>query len=176
MDQFNTGKQLVPVDPGAIAAAEGAKARIQAAYVMALQKPRSEDQARARILKACRRPTFAAKVQYSKRIGGKPRQGPSIRYAELALREWGNILTESQTIYEDEKIRRIRITCCDLETNASFGKEITITKTVERKSAEGREVVNERVNHEGEVLYIVTATDERISQQRIRHDQQGPAQ
>ena len=94
-------------DPAAVAAAEAAKARIQAAYIMAMQRPRSYDQSRIKILEACSRPSFAEKVEYSKPVGGgKPIVGPSIRFAELALREWGNISYESQVVYDDEITRR----------------------------------------------------------------------
>src|SRR5574340_473106 len=123
---------LIPKDPAAIAAAEGAKARIQAAYIMAMQKPRSYDDARSRILEACRRPLFAERVEYAKPVGGRTIKGPSVRFAELALREWQNVLTETQVIYEDDEIRRIRVMVFDLETNSQFSKDIQIRKTVER--------------------------------------------
>ncbi len=155
--------QLIPTDPAALAVAEAAKARVQAAYVMALQRPRSEDQARARILNACRRPSFADKVEYSKPVGKSRVRGPSIRFAELALREWSNILTESFTVFENDQMRRVRIMVCDLETNASFSKEVTVTKTVERRSAKDREVISERTNSKGETVYIVKATDEEMA-------------
>jgi len=153
---------LEVIDPAAIAAAETAKANIQAAYLMALKKPRDEDQARARIIQACRRPGFAEKVEFSKPIAGKPIKGPSIRFAELALREWGNIFSVIQVVYEDEQIRRINIRELDLETNISFSKELVIRKHVERKNPFGREVLGERINTNGEKVYIVLATEDEL--------------
>ncbi len=154
---------LIHVDPAAVAAAETAKARIQSAYVMAYRKPRSEDQSRARILEACKRPGFAEKVEYSKPVAGRSIKGPSIRFAELALREWGNVLTETQVIYEDVNVRRVRVTTIDLETNATFSKEIQIAKTVERKQmTPDRELVGERKNTYGEQVFIVKSTDEEL--------------
>jgi hypothetical protein len=149
-------------DPAAVAAAEAARARIQSAYLMALNKPRNIDQARDRILIACRRPVFAAQVEYAKPIGNTTVKGPSIRFAELALREWGNIRSDIQVIYEDEFQKRVRVDVIDLETNAAFGKDLTINKTVERRRAEGREVLGERLNTQGQVVYIVRATEEEI--------------
>ena len=149
-------------DPAAVAAAETAKARIQSAYIMAMQRPRNEDQARVRILEACKRPAFAARVEFSKPIAGRQIKGPSIRFAELALREWSNIISDVQVVHEDEKIRRVKITAIDLETNASFSKEVQVSKTVERRKADDREVVTERVNTNGDKVYIVRATDEEI--------------
>jgi hypothetical protein len=150
------------IDPAAVAAAESAKARIQSAYVMALKKPRNEDESRDRILHACKRPAFADKVEFSKPVAGRQIKGPSIRFAELALRAWGNVLSDVQVLYEDDAVRRSRVMVVDLETNTSFSKEIQITKTVERRKADDREIVGERVNTSGERVYIVKATDEEL--------------
>ena len=150
------------IDPGAVAAAESAKARIQSAYVMAMQRPRNEMQSRSRILEACKRPEFAGRVEYAKPVGGKKMVGPSIRFAELAVREWGNVITETQLVYEDERVRRIKVTVIDLETNATFGKEIQINKTIERKDGKGREIVGERMNTYNEKVFIVLATEDEI--------------
>jgi hypothetical protein len=149
-------------DPAAIAAAEGVKAMIQSAYMMALNRPRKADQARAKILAACKRPEFAARAQYSKPVGGKSMTGPSIRLAELAVREWGNIRSDVQVVYEDRMTRRVKVNMLDLETNASFAKEITISKTVERRESKGREVLGERANTTGQIVFIVAATDDEI--------------
>jgi len=155
-------KALSYVDPAAVAAAETAKARIQSAYLMALNRPRSEDQARVRILEACKRPLFAERVEYAKPVGGRSITGPSVRFAELAIREWGNVLAESQVIYEDTEIRRVRVTVIDLETNATFSKELSVRKTVERKKADDREVVGQRLNKYNELVFIVLATEDEL--------------
>jgi len=153
---------MMPIDPGAIAAAEAVKARIQSAYVMAMQRPRSEEQARSRILEACKRPEFASRVEYSKPVGGQKIVGPSIRFAELAVREWGNVSTDTQVVYEDDRVRRIKVMLLDLQTNATFSKEVQIKKTVERRNGQGREIVGERTNTNGEKVYIVLATDDEL--------------
>lgn len=153
---------LFSTDPAAIAAAETAKARIQAAYVMALQKPRNEDEARDRILHACKRSAFAERVEFNKPVAGKQIKGPSIRFAELALREWENILTETQVVYEDDHIRRVKVFVTDLETNRIASKEIQVGKTVERKNAKDREVISQRLNSKNEVVYIVKATEDEL--------------
>lgn len=159
----NTPSSIAYADPAAVAAAEAAKARIQAAYIMAMQKPRSYDQSRIKILEACSRPAFAEKVEYSKPVGGgKPIVGPSIRFAELALREWGNIAYESQVVYDDDITRRISVVITDLETNTTFSASIQLAKTVERKKTDGREVVGERINSYGDKVFIVKATEDEI--------------
>lgn len=149
-------------DPAAVAAAETAKARIQSAYIMSMQRPRNEDQARVRILEACKRPAFAERVEFSKPVAGKAIKGPSVRFAELALREWSNVLSDVQVVYEDDKVRRVKVSVIDLETNASFSREFQVSKTVERRKADDREVMGERVNTNGEKVYIVRATDDEV--------------
>jgi hypothetical protein len=159
----NQQNAIMKPDPAAVAAGEREKSRIQAAYFMAFQNPRNVEESRIRILQACKRPVFAEKAEYKKPVGGATIKGPSIRLAELALREWGNVTTETQTVYEDDNVRRVKVFCTDLETNAMFAKEITLSKTVERKNATGREVVGERINSQGEVVFIVRATDDELN-------------
>lgn len=162
MNLVTTQHSLQYIDPAAVAAAEGVKARIQAMFLMALHKPRNFDQSRAKILEACKRPVFAERVEYSKPVGGRSIKGPSVRFAELAIREWGNITSETQMVYEDDNIRRIKVTLTDLETNSTHSKEIQIRKTVERRSAGDREVVGERMNSQNQKVYIVMATDDEL--------------
>lgn len=150
-------------DPAIVAAAEAAKARIQAAYIMAFQKPRNPDEARDVILHSCRRPAFADRVEYKKPVGNKQIKGPSIRFAEEALRSWGNIMTESQVIYDDDQVRRIKVFCTDLETNATFSKELQISKTVERRNPpKDRDILRERTNSSGDRVFIVSATEDEL--------------
>ena len=151
------------IDPAAHAAAEAAKARIQSAYLMALRKPRDFNQSRDEILTACKRPAFAERVEYSKPVGTKKIRGPSVRFAEQAILSWGNILTETSIVYEDQEVRRLHILVIDLETNAQHGQEVSIAKTVERKEPKGdREIVGERTNTQGQKVYIVAATEDEL--------------
>jgi hypothetical protein len=141
--------------------AEVAKHMREAGYQVAIHRPRDIEKARLKILEHCKRPKFAAKVEYNKPIG-KGIKGPSIRFAELALREWGNIISDIQVIYEDEMNRRSKVFITDLETNTTFTKEITIKKTVERKSDKGRDVIGARINSSNEKVFVVRATDDEI--------------
>jgi hypothetical protein len=153
---------LATADPAAVAAAESAKQRLQAAFVMAKQFPRDQDQARSRILASVRRPRFAEMAEYKKPIGRGHIMGPSIRLAEVCLREWGNVMCETNVVFEDEDSRRLSVTVIDLETNTRFTKEIRISKTVERREPKGREVVSSRRNSYNEVVYTVRATDDEL--------------
>lgn len=161
---FGQQRSLMAVDPAAVAAGEAVKARIQAAYIMSYQKPRNIDQARAKILKMCEIPEFAEKVEYSKPIGGKKVKGLSIRAAEAFLALYENILSEAQLLFEDDNIKRIRISALDLEGNTQFSRDISIKKTVERKFKKNREddYISERQNSYGETVYLLRATEDEV--------------
>ena len=152
------------VDPAAVAAAETAKAKIQAAFMVALHRPRSVATAAMKLKEACKRPKFAEQAEYRIPIAGKTVSGPSIRFAEEALRSWGNFYDDKSVVYEDEKTRRIKVSVTDLETNATFSKEITISKTIERKDKNGRgTIIDERINSSGQKIYIVAPTDAELA-------------
>lgn len=161
---FGQTRSLMAVDPAAVAAGEAVKARIQAAYIMSYQKPRNIDQARAKILKMCKIPEFAEKVEYSKPIGGKKIKGLSIRAAEAFLALYENILSEAQLLFEDDNIKRIRISALDLEGNTQFSRDISIKKTVERKSKKNREddYISERQNSYDDTVYLLRATEDEV--------------
>ena len=112
-----------------------ARAAVESRYVMALKRPRNPDMARTVLLRDCKRPGFAESAVYAKPIGGGKVTGLSVRFAEAALRAWGNVLCESQTVYDDDEKRIVRITVTDLEANVTFPKEVTIAKRVERSKA-----------------------------------------
>lgn len=154
---------IARVDPAAIAAAETAKQKIQAAYIMARANPRNVLQARQNILNACKRPRFAENAEYSRPQGNTKITGPTIRLAEHCLREWGNIDSDIAVVYDDVKIRRIKIVLTDLQTGSAFSKEVSISKTVERKNSQGRIVISERLNSYNEVVYVVQATDDELA-------------
>ena len=150
------------IDPAIIAAAENAKAEIQARYIMAYQCPRNEEMARTKMLSHCKNKDFADTAIYSKPIGNTYVEGLSVRATEMMIREWGNIIISSQVIYEDETLRRIRVSATDLQTNANYSSDTVISKTIERKSNKGREVISERLNSYGETVFIVKATDDEL--------------
>jgi len=146
----------------AIAVAAAAKAEVESAYVMALKRPRNEDDARIKIKNICGDPDFAEKAKYQKPVSGKIMEGPSIRFAEEMIRHWGNVKTMQNTIYEDENKRIVKLTVIDLESNISYSKEIGLEKTVERRDSKGRDVLGERTNTGGQKVYIVRATEDEM--------------
>ncbi len=145
------------------AVAAQAKANVEARFLVALNRPRDMDTVRMRLLKECLRPSFAEVAIYSKPVGKQRIQGPSIRFAEAAVRMLGNIQVESPTIYEDEHKRIVRVSVTDLESNATYSQDITVDKTIERRHPrKGQEVLGTRENTSGQMVYIVKANEDEL--------------
>jgi hypothetical protein len=137
-----------------------AKAQIEARYVMAERHPRDLDVVRERMLKECRRPIFAEVARYKKPIG-KGVEGPSIRFAEAAIRLMGNISVDQMTVFDDKEKRIVRVMVMDCETNALYSSDITVEKTVERRvKKDTDEIIRIRQNKEGALLYVISASED----------------
>ena len=137
---------------------------MEARYVIAYNRPRSILQARSDILAACQRPIFAERARYKKPVGGTFVNGFSIRFAEEAIKAMKNIVVDSMTIYEDDTKRTVQVSVTDLESNLTYGKEVTIEKTVERKVLkDGQKAISQRKNSQGSTVYLVHATEDEIS-------------
>lgn len=151
------------------------RADVEARWIMAMRSPRNLDQARQDILAECRRPGFAEVAIYARPVGRKFNEetgqweeafveGLSIRFAEVAVRCMRNISAETETVYDAETERRVRVSVCDLETNVLWRRDITISKTVERKKLKkNQRPLGERENSYGERVYIVRATDDEVN-------------
>lgn len=151
-----------PNETAGTAAASQAKALVEARYVMAIRRPRNDEEVRQRLLKECLRPSFAAVAIYRKPVG-QGIEGPSIRFAEAALRMMGNITIDTMTVYDDQLKRIVRVTVTDLEANLPYAQDVTIEKTVERRKAKpGDQVLRTRQNSTGEQVYVLIATDDEI--------------
>lgn len=158
--------ELAVPDTASTAVAAQAKALVEARYIMAVRRPRDMDVVRERMLKECARPSFAAVARYVKPIGkdrAKWPTGPSIRFAEAAVRNMTNITVETMTVYDDREKRIVRVTVTDLEANVPYSQDITIAKTIERRQKkEGDTVITTRTNSYGDTLYILEGTDDDI--------------
>lgn len=144
------------------AAAAQVKALVEARYMVALSRPRDMDQVREKLLKECKRPSFAEVARYNKPIG-KGIIGPSIRFAEAAIRCMGNIVIDEMTVYDDPDKRIIQVSVTDLEGNVPYTTSVTIEKTVERRNKKADDVViRERTNSYGDRVYILQAGEDEI--------------
>jgi hypothetical protein len=153
-----------------------AQAEVQAAYIVALQRPRSIHTVRIKLLEACDRPGFAARAFYAVPRAGlkKPGritgtrgviEGLSVRFAEKAIQVSGNLRQRTTTIYDDDFKRKLSIQVIDLETNAIYEREILIEKTIERREPkDGQVVLGQRTNSAGATVYIIQASEEELLQ------------
>jgi hypothetical protein len=156
------GKSLATTSETSTAAlAASAQAAVNARFIMAMQRPRNWDDVRVRILRECERPGFAEVARYRKPIG-KGVEGASIRLAEAFLRYAGNMGAPMTVTFEDRFVRRLHVEAIDFETNASYGADITVEKTVERHESKGRAVLGERRNTSGSIVFIVEATEDEL--------------
>jgi len=161
---FGTREMTRTGETTATALATQARASIEAAYIMAANRPRDLDTVRVRLLADCKRPGFAKVARYAKPVGGQRIEGPSIRFVESALRLMGNVASDATTIYEDADKLLVRVEVLDLETNTAYRTTLNIGKTVERsKVRDGQEVVGQRQNTSGRIVYIVRATEDDLA-------------
>jgi hypothetical protein len=138
------------------------EAEVKAGFALAQIKRRDEEDSRVGILRACNNSKFAEKAIYKKPIGKTTIEGPSIRFAEEMIRNWRNVKIIQQVIFDSPRNRIIRVICYDLEANIPYGEDIIIDKTVERRFANDRDVISERVNTRGEKISIVIATEDEV--------------
>jgi hypothetical protein len=160
-------KSIAPIpvsNATAIAAAESARALVQARVVMAVQRPRDIDEVRRRLLNECKRPRFAEAARYARPMGETKARGWSIRFAEAAVRAMGNISISATQIAEDDDSIVIQFEAIDLETNASFGGQTRLRKIAERRRLRDGEVaLAVRTNSKGEPTYVVRATEDDLT-------------
>jgi hypothetical protein len=165
-DLANTQDHLPIAETSSTVLAAQAKALVEARYTVAIHRPRDLDVVRDRLLKDARRPGFAQVAIYQKPIGKDPDKwptGPSIRFAESAIRAMGNCVVEAITIFDDPDRRIVRVTATDLESNTSWSNDSSIQKTVERSYLkDGETAISSRLNSYNKPVYTVRATDDDI--------------
>lgn len=158
------------------------QAMVQARFIMALKQPRNWDDIRVRLLSHCDRPGFAEVARYKKPAGRAQvngewvdtfAEGFSARFAEVARQELGNLDVATQVTFDNAEIRMVRAVVLDLQRNNSDGRDITVTKVVEKKGKfnkqtkqweppAGREILSERVNTAGDPVWLCRATEDEI--------------
>lgn len=108
----------------ALAEAQQSKStqEIQAALVIAKRFPRNQLESLNRILNACKRPFLAEQALYAYPRGGKMVTGPSIRLAEVAAQNWGNMTFGVREISQKNGVSEVEAFAWDLETNTQSTK------------------------------------------------------
>ena len=155
------------------AMAERAKAEVQAMFIVAAQSPRTWETVWGSLIRECQRPSFAEAGMYRLKKGKKKNdetgkwednwiEGLTIGFARTAVRMVGNLDIKEAVTYEDADQQITSVSVIDLECNARQSRDVTVRKTIERSSADGREVLAERQNSYGKTTYIVVPTDEEM--------------
>jgi hypothetical protein len=116
-------------------ASSRAEHEVQAAFVIAKKFPRNENEAYAKIINACKRPTLAEQAMYAYPKGGTLVNGPSIRLAEALAQNWGNIQFGIKEVSQANGISTVEAFAIDLETNSR--KEVTFYVKHERHTKKG---------------------------------------
>lgn len=138
-------------------------AQVQARYVVAERRPRDMEKVKEGMLTECSNRKFAAAARFKLPRGGKTIEGFTIRFAEAAAREYRNLLIQDIVTHDDSERRIVKVCVTDLESNTYYDHDVTIKKTVERRSVkEGQRVLFSRVNSEGRTVHIVEPTDEEL--------------
>lgn len=137
--------------------------QIEAGYKLAWARPRNMDTFRVKLIAACKRPGFWETARYVVPRGNGKVEGFSIRFAEECIRNYGNLDNNNMIVYEDAKMRTVRVNTVDLENNIAFHTDVQIEKTVERKFLkDGQKPISTRIGSDGKAVHLVPATDDDI--------------
>lgn len=138
---------------------------IRARTLVAINRPRDVDAAKKRLLVSCEGFRFADAAMYAKPIGKNkpPITGLSVRFAEEAARQFGNLDISVMIVSEDDERRVLEGVGVDLETNYIQRATAVVPKYVERlETRGGDEVVGQRTNSRGKVTFKVRANDDAL--------------
>lgn len=108
------------------------QAEVQAAAVLAMQRPRNELDAWNRVAKSCQRPGFADGAEYSYERGTSTVAGPSVKLAREMARCWGNIRYGIRVLHMTSEEVQIEGWAWDLETNSRVSSEARFARKVQR--------------------------------------------
>lgn len=174
---FGTQEMQVLAETAVTASAAAVRAEIEAAFVVAMQRPRNMDLVYERIIRDTKRTAFADRAVFrlkrkqwnpdTREYEQKIIKGLSIRFTESAIRHMGNAMLKAQTLYDDDDKQIVQVVAMDLETNTRFEETVVLSKTVERKTVkDGTPILGKRRNSYGDVVYLVPATDDEFRQKR----------
>lgn len=99
---------------------------VQGQIVMAKKFPRNEMQSFNRIIQACQRRSLAEKAEYEYPRGGQKVTGPSVRLAEVAAQNWGNIDFGIVELEQRNGESQVMAYAWDLETNTRQTKIFSV--------------------------------------------------
>lgn len=144
--------------PETVAAAVKQLAMVHAHVAVAKQNPRDLAKVKERMLKHCYEPFFALAAEYVMPRGGKAIRGLSVRFAEAAFQELGNLGLDVAVLHDDGYRRTVKVTLHDFENNTERSEESMFEKSVERSDPGDRQVLGTRQNSNGKPVHTVRAT------------------
>lgn len=133
MAESATQMALTGSEAGVLATVAREEQELKAAIVVARKFPRDEVAAYERIVKSCKRPTFAEGAQYRFPRGGQQIVGPSVDLAREMARCWGNMRYGLRVVSQDDDTMHIKGYAFDLETNSLVEAEDSFAKKIQRK-------------------------------------------
>jgi len=160
----------VSVQSAAAASAEKERAMVECMYVMAAKRPRNINQFRVEAIEAMQHKSLADASIWQRPAGRKQNaqgqweqnyaEGFSIRAMEAFGQIWGHLYISARVNWDDGERTSITVTVIDTQKNITYSRDAIVEKRVERKDKKGREVLGERLNSYGDLVYTVRATDD----------------
>lgn len=99
---------------------------VQGQIIMAKKFPRNENESYNRIMRACQRKSLAEKASYEYTRGDTKINAPSIRLAEVAAQNWGNIDFGVIELEQNNGKSEVMSYCWDMESNTRQNKIFTV--------------------------------------------------
>lgn len=99
---------------------------VQGQIIMAKKFPRNENESYNRIMRACQRKSLAEKASYEYQKGDTKINAPSIRLAEVAAQNWGNIDFGIVELEQRKGESQVMAFAWDMESNTRQSKIFTV--------------------------------------------------
>jgi hypothetical protein len=112
-------------------------AEVQSEVLSAKEFPRNEKDAKRRILRTCKRYSFAEKALYQYPRGGETISGPTVQLLKLIAQQWGNLNFGWRELERHDDYSEVVAYCWDKETNTRNRIRFTVDHYRDKRS--GRE-------------------------------------
>lgn len=160
-EESRSSDLLVPSQVAAV------QQEIQASMIVARQFPRSEDDARGRLMRTCDSKAFCMTAMYSYPRSNKLVDGPTVWLMREAARVWKHIDYGFRILQDDEVGVHLRGYAWDMQDNNRATQDVYVKKLIQRKVADGKTVWV--VPDERDLLELVNRVGAKASRNCIRH-------
>jgi hypothetical protein len=135
--------------------------------IVARQFPRSEDDARGRLIRTCDDKAFCMTAMYAFPRGQSVVDGPTVWLMREAARVWKHVRHGFDILYEDEVGVHLRGYAWDLQDNNKASQDVYVKKLIQRKVTGGKTVWV--VPDERDLLELVNRVGAKAARNCIRH-------